>query len=60
GAMSYVPAGRPDPASCYICGGPFKGGASHSARTLPGLGIVQACRPECSVELGAIRVEVVR
>lgn len=36
-------------AVCYICGGPFKGGASKAARVLiPGPGLIQACSEECT------------
>ena len=47
GAMDYQPrqAERRE-ARCYVCDGPFKAGASHSARVLPPL--VQVCSAACA------------
>lgn len=47
GAMSYVPATKRDPSTCFVCGGPFKGGASYGAQIFPGVGIVQSCSLAC-------------
>lgn len=35
-----------DRAVCWVCGGPFKGGASYAARCLPPL--VQVCSAVCA------------
>lgn len=47
GAMDYQPRGKAQEQDrCFVCQGPFKGGASYGARVLPPM--VQVCSAECA------------
>lgn len=41
---------KPDFGLCLVCRSPFKGGASHAARVLPVMGLVQVCSEACSAK----------
>lgn len=47
GAMDYQPTGW-KPGLCFVCGKVLPDNAGHSARAMPGFGVVQACSKACA------------
>lgn len=47
GAMDYQPRDW-KPGVCFCCGKPLVDNAGHSARAMPGFGVVQVCSAACA------------